>query len=81
MEQSEAFKSGQATIKALEKQLDVCGKIGQVCEKSAAEVTKEIEEHFAKCMNALAARKEALLKEVELKVSNHSKYLPSPFFI
>jgi hypothetical protein len=73
MEQSEAFKNGVTTVKALEKQLETCKNMGRVCKQSAVEVTKEIEEHFAKCMNALAARKDTLLREVAQEVSNQSK--------
>jgi hypothetical protein len=81
MEQSEAFKSGAATIKALEKQLEACRNIGGECEQRAVELTKEIEEHFAKCMNTLAARKEVLLREIAQKVSDRSKYLFIIYFI
>jgi hypothetical protein len=73
MQQSEVFKSGEATIKYLEKQLEACGKINIVCEKSAGEATREIEEHFAKCVNALAARKEVLLKQIAQRVADQSK--------
>jgi hypothetical protein len=81
MEQSEAFKSGAATIKALEKQLEACRNSGGECEQRAVELTKEIEEHFAKCMNTLAARKEVLLREIAQKVSDRSKYLFIIYFI
>jgi hypothetical protein len=73
MQQSEVFKSGEATIKYLEKQLEACGKINIVCEKSAGEATIEIEEHFAKCVNALAARKEVLLKQIAQRVADQSR--------
>ena len=36
------------------------------------EAEKDIEEHFAKCINALAERKAVLLKEAAHKVTNHS---------
>jgi hypothetical protein len=73
MQQSEAFKSGEATIQALEKQLTACGNISKACEESAKEATQQIEEHFARCMNALAARKEVLLREVAQNVVDQSK--------
>jgi hypothetical protein len=75
MEQSKAFKSGAATIKSLEKQLEACRNSGGECEQRAVEITNEIEEHFAKCMNYLAARKEVLLREIAQEVSDRSKYL------
>jgi hypothetical protein len=75
MQQSEVFRSGEATIKVLERQLKACANVGRVCEQSAVEATREIEEHFARCINALAARKDALLSEVAEKVNNHSKFL------
>ena len=39
---------------------------------SGREAEKEIEEHFAKCINALAERKAVLLKEASHKVTNQS---------
>eukprot|EP00026_Physarum_polycephalum_P015264 Phypoly_transcript_15903.p1 GENE.Phypoly_transcript_15903~~Phypoly_transcript_15903.p1 ORF type:complete len:155 (+),score=31.61 Phypoly_transcript_15903:257-721(+) len=65
MDQSEAFRKGRAAIKDLEAQLEECGRIGIDAEQT--ETKKEIEEHFAQCMNALAARKEELLLEVDQK--------------
>jgi ribonucleotide monophosphatase NagD (HAD superfamily) len=76
MQQSEVFKSGEATIKYLEKQLEACGKINIVCEKSVGKATKEIEEHFLKCVNALAARKEVLLKQIAQRVADQRKAFP-----
>jgi hypothetical protein len=73
MQQSEVFKSGEAIIQALEKQLTACENISKVCEQSAREATQQIEEHFARCMNTLAARKEVLLREVAQNVADQSK--------
>ena len=39
---------------------------------SGKEAERDIEEHFAKCMNALAERKSVLLGEAALKVTNQS---------
>ena len=39
---------------------------------SGKEAEKDIEEHFAKCINALAERKAVLLGEAALKVTNQS---------
>ena len=69
MEQSEAFKSAAARIKLLESKLAACANNN---ENSATQAEKEIEEHFAKCMNALAARKADLLREVKQKVNHQS---------
>jgi hypothetical protein len=74
MQQNEAFMSGESTIKALEKQLIACENMIKACEQSAEEVTQEIEEHFARCMNSLAARKEVLLREVAQNVAAQSMF-------
>ena len=39
---------------------------------SGKEAEKDIEEHFAKCMNALAARKAVLLGEAAHKITSQS---------
>ena len=67
MEQSEAFKNVVTTIKILEEKLALCTNISN---QSLHIAEQEIEEHFAKCLNALAARKEELLellREVKLQ--------------
>ena len=64
MEQSEAFKNVVTTIKILEEKLSLCTNISK---QSLDIAEQEIEEHFAKCLNALAARKEELLREVKLQ--------------
>ena len=70
MEQSETFKSAAATIKLLESKLAACS--NNRCEYSATQAEKEIEEYFAKCMNALATRKADLLREVKQNVNHQS---------
>lgn len=74
MAQSEGFKEVQTLVNALEKRLSVCKNINQICEQSAREAGQEIEEHFAKCFNALAARKAELLKQVTTEMANHSMF-------
>jgi hypothetical protein len=74
MERSEGFKSSVATIKALEGQLAACGRVLKECERAEVKAEQEIEEHFEKCMNALAARKATLLRTVEERVSTRSMF-------
>ena len=74
MAQSEEFKNGEAIIKSLEKQLAKCKNIDNICEKSSVEARKEIEEHFAKLANVLAARKAVLLNEVAQKMAFQSMF-------
>jgi hypothetical protein len=66
MERSEAFKNVVTTIKILEEKLALCTNISN---QSLHIAEQEIEDHFAKCLNALAARKEELLREVKLQVN------------
>ena len=66
MEQSEAFKNVATTIKILEEKLSLCANISN---QSLNTAEQDIEEHFAKCLNALAARKEELLRDVKLQVN------------
>ena len=70
MEQSAAFKSVRDTITDLESRLANVN--NKEYEQSTKEVEREIEEHFSKCFNALAARKEALLQEVAQKGNDQS---------
>jgi hypothetical protein len=72
MEQSEGFKGVDSKIKSLEEQLSLCDKTIKDFEQSGKEAEKEIEDHFARCMNSLAARKAVLLKEVAHKLTNQS---------
>ena len=72
MEQSAAFKDVQDTIKVLEKRLAMCANVNQLCEQTAKDSAKQIEEHFALCLNAIAARKTELLNEVTQKLDSHS---------
>ena len=80
MEQSEAFKNVVTTIKILEDKLSLCANISK---QSLDTAEQDIKEHFAKCLNALAARKEELLREVKLQVNiqgfcfTHAYYISS----
>lgn len=72
MEQTEGYKSVEERIRLLEQTLSQCSDAVEKCEKSGKEAAKEIEEQFAKCINALAARKAVLLKEVEARITKQS---------
>jgi hypothetical protein len=74
MEQTEAFKQVETTIATITNKLLLCTNIDKVCEESVKDTEKEIEEHFARCINALAARKACLLREIAQKVANHSMH-------
>ena len=71
MENNKEFRSVVENIKQLEQQLSLsvdCKRYKQEEE----EMEKEIEEHFARCMNSLAARKESLLRELNKHISDKS---------
>lgn len=72
MEQSEYFRGVIAFIKELEQQLLKCNETFHTIQHAGEDVAKEIEEHFAKCLSLLAARKAALLSEVESKLNDQS---------
>jgi hypothetical protein len=86
MEQSEGFKNVDSKIKSLEQELSLCNESIKDLEQSGKGAEKEIEEHFARCMNALAARKLVLLREVSNNVTNqrmippHSSSLNNKFY-
>jgi hypothetical protein len=79
MEHSEGFKSVESKIKSLEQQLSLCSKTIKDFEQSGKDAEKEIEEHFARCMNSLAARKVVLLEEVAQKIANQRMISSTPF--
>jgi hypothetical protein len=79
MEHSEGFKSVASKIKSLEQQLSLCAKTIKDFEQSGKDAEKEIEEHFARCMNSLAARKAVLLGEVAQKLANQRMISSTPF--
>lgn len=70
MEQNEEYKRVEGMIRDIEQQLALCNNTSQTCEVSGRDAEREIEEHFARVMNNLAARKQVLLREVEQKVAN-----------
>lgn len=72
LEQSEGFKILDTALKDLEHQLSLCDASTKICEQSAVEAAKEIEDHFARCMDLLVARKEVLLREVLQRVEYQS---------
>jgi hypothetical protein len=72
MEQSEGFKLVEGLLEELEHQLSLCDGGTIKCEQSAAETEREIEVHFAMCMDFLVARKATLLKEVSQLVEDQS---------
>lgn len=74
MAQSEEYNKVEALIRDLKHQLAMYGSSSCTCEETAKHARKEIEEHFAICMNNLAARKEKLLKEVDQKVEAQRMY-------
>lgn len=74
MERNEAYKNVLIKILELEKQLSLCDDAIKECDQSAVEAEKKIEEHFAQCANALAARKDTLLSELAHKAASQSIY-------
>jgi uncharacterized protein YlxW (UPF0749 family) len=75
MEESEGFKNVATKIKFLEQQLTLCNKTIKDYEQAGQTAEKEIEEHFAKCVNALAARMTVLLRGIAQKITNQSMFL------
>ena len=78
MENIEEFKVVVANINHLEQLLVLVEESAKEIEERGQEVEKEIEEHFDRCFNALAARKETLLRELGQKVTNQSMPQHSP---
>ena len=77
METSEEFKTLVANINKLEQELllvDENEKMNAVYESEAG---MNIEEHFSRCVNALAARKDALLRELGVEICVQSMF-PTP---
>jgi hypothetical protein len=59
-------------VNELEFQLKMSKEASKEWDKVGEEAEKEIQEHFGKCLVALAERKAALMKEVAQKVSYQS---------
>ena len=86
MEKREDFKRVVEGINQLEQQLLSIVEDGKVNDKYAAEAEEEVERYFSRCEQALAARKEGLLRELAQKLTAQSMsssiFLPlsSPLF-
>ena len=86
MEKREDFKRVVEGINQLEQQLLSIVEDGKVNDKYFAEAEEEVERYFSRCEQALAARKEGLLRELAQKLTAQSMsssiYLPlsSPLF-
>ena len=72
MEQSEEYLKAVARIQVLEQQVVLCSKAEREFEESGVQSQHLIEEHFGMYMNALAARKAALLEAVQQNISVQS---------
>ena len=83
MENSEEFKRMVTCINQLEQQLLSIQEDAMVNEKYGVEAEEEIESYFARCEQALAARKVTLLRELEEKIKSQSillLFLTFPLF-
>ena len=82
MEKREDFKRVVEGINQLEQQLLSIVEDGKVNDKYAAEAEEEVARYFSRCEQALAARKEGLLRELAQKLADQSMsssiLLPSP---
>ena len=82
MEKREDFKRVVEGINQLEQQLLSIVEDGKVNDKDFAEAEEEVERYFSRCEQALAARKEGLLRELAQKLTvqsmSSSILLPSP---
>ena len=72
MENREDFKRVVEGISQLEQQLLSIVEDGKVNDKYAAEAEEEVERYFSRCEQALAARKEGLLRELAQKLTDQS---------
>ena len=72
MEKREDFKRVVEGINQLEQQLLSIVEDGKVNDKYAAEAEEEVERYFSRCEQALAARKEGLLRELAHKLTDQS---------
>jgi hypothetical protein len=79
MEHNQEFKNLLVHIQQLEQQLEHIGESIKINEKCGTDAEADIEEHFARCVNALAARKLVLLKDLGEKVNTQSmRNIPWP---
>ena len=72
MENNAVYKQATHNIKKLEEKLASIG--DAVIEKSGVEAERDIEEHFGRCLTALADRKDVLLKKVKEVVQSQSMF-------
>ena len=72
MEKREDFKRVVEGINQLEQQLLSIVEDGKMNDKCAAEAEEEVERYFSRCEQALAARKEGLLRELAQKLTDQS---------
>ena len=72
MEKREDFKRVVEGINQLEQQLLSIVEDGKVNDKDFAEAEEEVERYFSRCEQALAARKEGLLRELAQKLTDQS---------
>ena len=72
MEKREDFKRVVEGINQLEQQLLSIVEDGKVNDKYFAEAEEEVERYFSRCEQALAARKEGLLRELAQKLTDQS---------
>ena len=72
MENREDFKRVVEGINQLEQQLLSIVEDGKVNDKYFAEAEEEVERYFSRCEQALAARKEGLLRELAQKLTDQS---------
>ena len=79
MEKREDFKRVVEGINQLEQQLLSIVEDGKVNDKYAAEAEEEVERYFSRCEQALAARKEGLLRELAQKLTDQSMSSSSIF--
>ena len=85
MEKREDFMRVVEGINQLEQQLLSIVEDGKVNDKYAAEAEEEVQRYFSRCEQALAARKDGLLRELARKLTTQSMsssiFLPSPLLV
>jgi hypothetical protein len=65
MERSEHFKRAAQVVKDLEQQLLKCDETSLLLDAMCETTTRQVEEHFEKCLTLLAARKATLLDDID----------------
>ena len=77
MEKREDFKRVVEGINQLEQQLLSINEDAQKNERYAVEAEEQVEQYFARCLQAMAVRKGALLRELGVMVTTQSMFLLS----